>query len=255
MKRLSILIILIFLVSVIPAYAISAEDAENNWIEAKEARQDAESDYRKAKIDFAVDSSEQNEQKVIDTAKDMLNSALDEAEAWLIWKRAEANENEDIPESIELSIEEDVDKNLEMIDELRADVDSIESKSGIGLVFLKMIIKYRDLLTDVARNNGYMWVHIARERADTIEDYQEKLREATADEELLEKLDVAKEELDTARSKIDLAEKAYDKVESEGTPFIKFAEGNAYLRQAKRNLMDSYLQLQHVYSEIVRSNK
>lgn len=255
MKRLGLIIIALFLFSIISVVALNADDAKQDWIDAKEARLALEEKHQDAKLAYAENPSEKNKEKVVDTSKDLFQGVLDEAEAWLRWKRQEARENDDVSEALKDKIENDVKDNLDTIDELRIDVDKIENPAGAGLVFLKIISKYGELLTDVARNSGYAWIEFANEKVDKLEQYEEKLRAITDDEDLLEKLDIAKDDIETARKKIDIAEKAYDDVKLPGTPFIKFAEGNGYLRQAKRNMLDAYAQLQLVYNEILRSNK
>ena len=69
---------------------------------------------------------------------------------------------------------------------------------------------------------------------------------------MIAKLDIAKSELETARSKINVAEKAYDNVKLPGTPFIKFAEGNGYLWQARTNMINAYQQLEFVFNSITK---
>ena len=49
---------------------------------------------------------------------------------------------------------------------------AVETRLELGITFLQMIGKYVELLTDVARNAGMVWVHIGNTRADTIADYE-----------------------------------------------------------------------------------
>jgi hypothetical protein len=253
MKKITVLILALFLFSVISVAALTSEEAKQNWLDAKQKTTQANADYKQAQLDYAKDPSEANNKKVIDSAKTVMNDALDEAEAWLNWKNIEAKENSDVPKDIKEKIENDVNANLGKIADLRKDVDGVSTRAQAGGVFLKMVGKYVELLTDVARDTGYMWVHIANTNADKIDDYEAKLRDsASGNADLIAKLDIAKAELETARSKINMAEKAYDNVKLPGTPFIKFAEGNGYLNQARANMINSYLQLEFVYNSIVR---
>lgn len=253
MKKITIIVLVLFLFAVISVAALTSGEAKQTWIDAKAKTADANLEYKQAQLDYAKDPSKANDQKVIDTAKDVLNSALDEAEAWLNWKNIEAKENPDVPSDLKDKIKNDVNANLDKIADLRKDVDGVNTRAEAGGVFLKMIGKYVELLTDVARDTGYMWVHIANTNADKIEDYEAKLRDsAEGNDDLIAKLDIAKAELETARSKINMAEKAYDNVKLPGTPFIKFAEGNGYLNQARTNMLNSYLQLEYVYNQLVR---
>jgi len=256
MKRMLLGLGLVFLLLLQMVSAITSSEAKADWLEAKEKRIEANTAYQEAKLEYATDPSEENNQGVIDTAKDSLNAALDEAEAWLIWKDLEAEENPEIPEDLKEMIAEDVETNLAKVGELKVDVEGIQTRLDVGIVFLKMIGKYAELLADVARDSGYIWVHLVENKADLVEEYEEKLRETAEElsdnEEILNKLDIAKSELATAENKIEAAENAYDEVKIPGMPLIKFAEGNAYLRQARTNLINAHIQLEHVYNLMVR---
>ncbi len=228
--------------------------SKEEWQAAKQERQTAEETYHQAQLDYAADKTPENNQKVIDTAKEVLDAALTEAEEWLNWKNADAQAS-DAPAEIKANISSDVSKNLAKINTLRAEVDGIETRLDVGVVFLKMIGAYVELLADVARNTGAVWVYTGTGLVDKAADYEAQLR-TTAEEldnnsDIIAKLDIAKSELDTARSKIDVAEDAYKKVVLPGTPLIKFAEGNGYLRQARTNLLNAQAQLAHAYSLII----
>lgn len=250
------LLISVLLLQSIAVSALTASEAKAEWREAKQVSKEKQQAHRDAKIDFAGNNSEENKQAVIDTGKETLHAALNEAEAWLIWKQLEAEENPDVPEDLKDDINEDVEKNLEKIDELREEVDDVEGRVELGIVFLKMVGKYFELLTDVSRNSGKMWVHIANKRIETIEDYEEKLRETAEgmddNEEIIEKLDDAKDDIEEAKSNIEKAEDSYGQVKTGGRPLIKFAEGNNYLRTAKTNLLSAHTNLNQAYRQILR---
>jgi hypothetical protein len=252
MKKIGICLIILILFQAVAVSALTASEARQEWRDAKDVSRDAQETHREAKIKHAGDKTAENEQEVVDTGKVVLNAALDEVEAWLVWKNLEAEENPDVPEDIKQAIKDDVDANLDKIDELREDVDGITNRLELGLVFLKMVGKYVELLADVGRNSGAMWVHIANTRADTIEDYEEKLRDSTDDADVIELLDNAKDELEIARRNIDNAEDTYKLVKVPGTPLIKFAEGNNYLRNARLNLINAHKHLNQAYREMVR---
>lgn len=177
--RIIVLLMLGLLLMQPIASAVSdASEAKQEWLDAKQKSLDAQEAHLDAKVAWAADKTDENNQAVIDTGKDSLNAALDEAEAWLIWKDLEAQENSEIPDELKQSISDDVDENLQVIDELRTDVDSIENRLELGVVYLKIVGKYLELMTDVAKNSGYMWVHIANEKADTTEEFEAKIRDA-----------------------------------------------------------------------------
>jgi len=115
-----------------------------------------------------------------------------------------------------------------------------------------MIGKYIELISDVARNSGHVWVFITNEYADKIETYEDSLR-STAEklddnQDIIEKLNLVKSELKIAKNNINNAEKTYAMVKLPGTPLIKFAEGNNYLRAAKSNLIAAQLHLHNAYN-------
>ncbi len=235
--------------------AMSVQDAKQDWYDAKDNSLEARQAYRNAKVDWAADRSQGNEQKVVNMGKNSLHAALEEAEAWLIWKGLEAEEDPRVPDDIKRSIQEDVDKNLEKIDELRAEVDGIENRLQLGIVFLKMVGSYTELMTDVGRNTGSMWVYVANEQADRVEEYEQKLRNAAAgltdNEDIIAELDLARDDIDSARENIDNAEAQYQQVTLPGTPLIRFSNGNNYLRIAKGDLLSAHRHLEQAYSMIL----
>ncbi len=250
-------LVLVIAMLLVPAVSaeMSASEAKESWLETKEHSLDMKEQHREAKLAFAADKSEENRRAVVDTGKAALHAALEEAEAWLVWKKLEARENPEVPDHIQDAIEQDVEANLEKIDELRVDVDNIENQLELGLVWLKMVGKYFELVADVARNSGMLWVHIANEKADTIEDYADQLQETAEeadDQDALEEVEEALDELEVARRNINNAEDVYDKVRIPGTPLIKFAEGNNYLRAARSNLFAAHRHLDLAYRELVR---
>jgi hypothetical protein len=244
---MAFIVVVLLMAQLLSVAAMDAGDAKQEWLSAKQHTQDMQWLHRDAKVAFADDPSDENRADVVASGKKLMDAALDEAEAWLIWKRLEAQENPLVPEDIKESIEQDVESNLETIEELRADVDAVQNQAQMGVVFLKMVGKYAELLTDVARNSGKLWVHIGNTHADTIEAYEEKLRAVAEDEHAIGLLDDAHDELETARENLDKAEDTYMKVKIPGTPFIKFAEGNNYLRAAKANLMAAHKYLNQAY--------
>ena len=137
-------------------------------------------------------------------------------------------------------------------------VDSVENRLELGLVFLKMVGKYLELLADVARNTGFVWVHIANTYADTVEDYEAQLREAaqsiTENEGIIEKLDEALNDLESARENIDNAEEEYQQVIIPGTPILKFSNGNQFLRIAKNDLISAQANLKQAFRLLAGEN-
>lgn len=251
-KVIAVLLLALLLLQPAAAGAASASEAKQAWYEAKQESLEAQEAYRNARARWAGDKTPENNQEVIDTGKEALNAALDEAEAWLVWKDLEAEENPEIPEELKQSIHEDVAANLEKIEELRGEVEGVQTRMQLGATYLKMVGKYFELMSDVARNTGSMWVHIANTRADTIEEYEAALREAAEgmedNEDILAKLDLAKSELESARANIESAEAEYAQVRLPGTPLIKFSNGNNHLRIARNNMLSAHRYLNEAYT-------
>jgi hypothetical protein len=233
------------------ASALSATDARQDWLDAKQRSLDAQIAHTDAKIAWAADRTDQHNQNVIDTGKDVLHAALDEAEAWLVWKQLEVEEDPSLPADLRSAIEEDVDANRKTIDELRDEVDAIETRVDLGITFLRMVGEYIGLLTDVARNTGYVWAHVAETYADTADTYEAKLRSAAEtmpdNAAIMDHLDDARDGIDTARENIDNARERYGQVVLPGTPLIEFANGNNYLRIARGDLLSAHASMNQAY--------
>ena len=246
--------VLLLLVQAVSVVALTSDEAEKAWKESKKKSKDAQDTHREAKVDFAVNKSETNKKAVVDTGKAALKAALDEAEAWLKWKKADANENTEVPKYLKDTIILDVDKNLAKIELLRNDVENVKTQFELGIVFLKMIGKYFEVLADVARNVGAVWVYLGETRADKISSYETKLREAAKsisnNEDIIAKLDDAKKELGIAKRNIANAKDTYKLVKIPGTPLIKFSEGNNYLKAAKSNLLAAHGHLNKAFIKL-----
>jgi len=249
---IGIFIIVLILMQTIAVSAISESEARDAWLAAKKNTRDTQEQYNEAKLTYAANNSLENQQAVVDTGKLVLHAALNEAEAWLIWKKLEAENNPEVPGEIKNSIINDVEANLAKIESLRTDVDNVDNQLELGIVFLKMIGKYFELVADVARNSGMLWSYIANTRADKIDEYEGKMRDIAEGMEdntaILQHLDDAKSELETARRNIDNAENVYEQVRIPGTPVLKFAEGNNYLRAAQANMLAAYSHIEFAYN-------
>jgi len=247
----AVLIILLLFAQLVSVAALSSGEAKQEWQNAKTATKTAKDIYNDARIARAADPTPENKQAVVDTGKELLQSALNEAEAWLNWKNAEADEDTEIPSELKQEIKDDIAANLAKLPELRTDVDNAGNELELGLVFLKLIGKYFELLADVAKDAGKIWSFKMTLRADTAADFEASLREAAngiADNTaILAKLDQASAEISTARTNIANAESEYNLVVIPGTPLIKFANGNNYLRIAQGNLISAHGYLNQAY--------
>lgn len=253
MKRTAfgIAMIVLLFMQIVAVSALTAGEAKQAWYESKSISIEKQAEHNKAKAEWAADKTLEKEQAVVDTGKAVLDAALDEAEAWLTWVNLEAEENPEVPEDIKQSIQDDVEANLAKIVGLRTDVDSIQTRIDLGVVFIKMVGKYLELLSDVARNTGKMWGHIGNLRIETAEEYEAILREQAGgvqdNEEIIAKLDLAKSELEIAKQNVENAEAEYEQVRIPGMPIIKFANGNNYLNIAKGNLLSAHSYLNQAF--------
>ena len=250
----------LFLVtSVAPALAQSTTDLRQTWLQAQSSRLAADAEYRQAQLDYQTDKTPENDQKVIDTAKALMIAVLDEAEAWLRWKDAEAQSDPRVPDDLKGAISADVEANLLKISDYRDDVAGVENRLQAIAVFLKLVGGYAGLLTDVTRNTGAVWVAIGNSWISTTESYEAKLRdtaEGIADnDEIIAALDAAQIAIVGARANVAAAEDAYNQVRLPGTPFIKFAEGNASLRLARIKLLEAQKQLVRALTLISASSR
>jgi hypothetical protein len=79
LKRfLVVLTIGLLLFQPVSVYALPSAAAKQNWFDAREASRDAQAVHRDAKIAWAADKTEENNQEVIDSGKEALHAALDE---------------------------------------------------------------------------------------------------------------------------------------------------------------------------------
>ena len=88
MKKQLVTILLITLILLQPLHvlALTSSEAKQEWYDAKQSSREAQREHREANIAWAANKTEENNQKVIETGKEALHGALDEAESWLIWK-------------------------------------------------------------------------------------------------------------------------------------------------------------------------
>ena len=256
MKIFNIITCLIVLIALqVSLVHAGAQDARQQWLEAKERTAELREEHNLAKSEYRQDKTPENEKKVVDTGKALLQAALDEAEAWLEWKKIEAEENPKVPSEIKESIASDVDANLAKIDSLRNDVDSVKNSLELGVTFLKMLKAHGELMVDVARNNGNMWIYIANDLVSKVEESEGKLRAAAekADSKnALAKLDAAEQSIKRARENIDRADNMYDKVKLPGAPFINFNDGNVFLNAARTDLADAHRNMLDAFNILLR---
>ena len=258
-SHIVLFLVLLILVQSTLVFALTEGEARQAWIDAKQTSRELQQIHRDAKVDYAVDRTPENDALVVSTGKDVLIAALDEAQAWLEWKQIQASESTEISEELKAVIEADIQSNLAKISDLRTDVDGIDSQLELGLVFLKMIGKYVELLTDVARDWGKILVELGNAHLSTSEAYELKLREAAQgiddNAEIIAALDSAKNSLVEARSNVSKAEASYELVVLPGTPLIKFAEGNDYMRTARSNLLSAVASMNRAYALIYASGE
>lgn len=244
-KRVSIAFLLIFLLifQITAVSALSASRAKEKWQEAKQETESLKNIHNEAKAKWAGTKSDENVQGYIDTGKDFLNAALDEVDAWLIWKQKEVDEDKEVPAELRNQIKSDIDENRAKVREQREIVGSANTIGGLNLVAFGMVLKYLELLTDVARDSGKILVFKSNQYIDAISQYEQTLRAEAENmennEEVLSHLDSSKADIEEARSNTAKADIAYAQVVAGGTPIVKFNEGNQYLKTARANMISA----------------
>lgn len=238
-------------------FASEVSDARQNWVDIKAENKKLVQAHQQAKQKWHGNKSDEYNQNIVNTGKDVLNGALDEAEAWLMWKKVEAQNNNFVSNELKNRVQDDVDTNLAKIDELRTEVNGVETQLQLGITWLRMIGKYLELLTDVSRNSGLAWVEVANAHADRLDNYEGKLRAAAEsmdnNAEILNKLDLVRDEIDSAKNNIDNANLVYEQVVVGGTPLIKFNEGNQYMRTARLSMMNANVNLRQAFNMVVQA--
>jgi len=245
MKKFIAFALLLLCVGVVSAVTIG--EARNSWLNAKEMSVAAAAEYFAAKTTYNTDPTEENKQEMTEDGKALLNAALDEAEAWLVWRDVVAQESDVISDELKADISTDVATNIAKISALRTEVDSVDTLLNLGVTYLKILGKYSELIADVAKNVGKSWCEEVGIIAGKLEDYESKLR-AIADTleentDIIAQIDDAKSELSTARANLNSAKGRYNEIKYPGTPLLKFAEGNSNLNAAKANLLEAQIAL------------
>jgi len=236
-----------------PVITVSAIESgsKSAWLSAKEASKTAKIVYNQAQLDYTTNKTPENQKAVIDTGKEFLQKALNEVEEWLLWKNTEAQNDPRATDAIRSSIASDVEKNLSKINNYRQEVNEVTTQIELGVETLKLIGGYLELLTDVARNVGALWVQIGNNLLSQASDSEAKLREAAMklndNADIIAKLDQAKQELSTAKTNVNSADAVYKQVKLPGQPLIKFGEGNSYLTSARSNLLSAQQQMYQAF--------
>jgi len=259
-KIIASILMMAFLASqTMPVLAMkNAAGAAEDYFAAVQRRISANQKYRADLDVYNANKTPENEQKAVVSGKAMLNSWLDEAQAWLIWKNLQAKENPDVPSDLKNAIQNDVNTNLEKINQLRNDVASVKTLNQGVAVFLMMVQKYIELLVDVARNTGAVWVVAGNKILDTADSYEAKLRiaaQAKNNSAAIALLNSAKSSLQTARTNVQTAANYYKKTVIGGNPLINFSQGNVYINQARVDLLTAESQMAQAFSLIVSSQQ
>ncbi len=253
-------IIPVFLISILLLQIVfisaSVSDTRQNWKDLKQISKDKQVIYKQAQQKYQENQSLENEQEVIDTGKATLNAALNEVEAWLRWKTLEAEENPFASQEVKQAVYDDVNANIAKIDALRTEVNAVSTRAELGIIFIKMIGKYLELLTDVMRDSGKMWVHIANTRADKLTDYEQKLRDAAQNindnSAIIKYLDDAKSQIESARTALTNAQNYYEQIRVGGTPLIKFSEANQQLNKAREEMLKAGNNLRQAFKLMIK---
>ena len=242
-------IIAIFLLQVV-AVSATAEETKIAWKDAKEISKEKRNEYRDVQKEFRKNNSEENRELLIEAGKETLHAGLNEAEAWLLWREEKSKEDTKFPEELKEEIQSSIDENLAKIESLREEIDAIETQIELGVTFIDMLFKYREVLSDVSKHTGNSLIYLAEQKLEKSTEFEEKLRviaEGYEHEAALESLDNVKESLNSAKEHIDEADEKYDSITVPGKPIITFHEGNKHLKDARKSLIDAHKNLREAY--------
>lgn len=239
-----------------PASALALESgSQSAYEEARSQTQQAGAVYTSAKTTYQSDRSAENSAAVVETGKDYLQMALDEAEAWLLWKNTEAQNNAYVSSGVKAQISSDVAKHVANIDNFRNEVDAVNNQVELAAVTVKMVGAYAEFLTDVARNTGAVWVSTGDAIVDKVEDYEARLRSAAEGldnyNEIIAELDLAQAEIAECQSNINAAEESYQNVVINNKPAVNFSEGNQSLLAAKADMQQAHTHLEQALNLIL----
>jgi hypothetical protein len=236
-KILTIILVVCF---VFQTGIVLAAGTKQDWQDRKEIRAEKNEVHTQAKLDYQNDRTDKNNQLVIDSGKDLLNALLDEVEVWLLWQESRISQDDNVSVQLKEKVSTDVNNNLSKIKDLKDEVDAVQTKIQLGVISLKMVGSYLELLVDVARNSGLAWVEVGENLIEISSGYEEKLRAAAEvvkdNEEIISKLDLAESSVVLATTYINDAKDQYNQVVMPGTPLVKFGNGNKKISQARLEL-------------------
>jgi len=239
MKKLLSLIVILLFSAVVFA---SVEDARLKWLDAKEKSLELRQEWQEAQRLVAANNTPENTANVIEKAKASLNSGLDEAVAFFEFHKEKLT-NEDISSDLKSTIESDINKNIDIANGLKNDVDAIKTRAEVGIVSLNIIDAYLNLLVDIMRDSGLVYVEKANLRVGKLEEWRDKLNEkiALAPEdkkaELNRLMDDLNKNLDYAKQEINDAETKYRSITKKEGSGIAFAEGNTLIMKSRSHMV------------------
>lgn len=236
MKKLSILFILLVVFSSI-AYA-DLNYAKQKWIDDVVYHEKTKIEWQAAQKLVAESNTPENVQNVIDKAKISLNAGLDAAIAFFEFQKEKLT-GVDISENLKDIIRNDLDENIGVAESLKTDVGNIKTRLEVGLVTLKIVDKYLDLLVDVMRDSGLVFVEKADNRYDKLNNFRDKVESKIPEgkeDDYKDLLDKVESNMNEAKSNIDGAEAKYKSIIQKQGSRIAFQEGNNLIRQSNQNM-------------------
>ena len=253
MKKLFLIAVVLLLFS---SFAFAdLESARLKWLEAKETHLGLQQEWRQAQLLVAANNTQENIENVIEKAKAALNAGLDEAIAFFEFHKEKLT-SADVSDELKATIESDLNKNIDVAEGLKDDVNAITTRAEVGVVSLKIIDAYLNLLVDVMRDTGLVFVEKANLRVEKLEEFRDTLQEKVdiAPEDKKEDLDKLMESLnvhiDEAKSAIDSAEEAYNSITKKEGSRIAFEKGNTLIRQSRSHMVLAFQDIRQIVKKL-----
>lgn len=235
MRNISIVFVLLVVFS---SMVFAHGDLKQEWIDAKAVHKEARDVWKEAQVLVNSVNTPENVRNVIDKAKISLNAGLDEAIAYFEFQKDKLLDS-DISDDLKVVIQADIDNNLGIANDLKNDVAGITTRLQIGIVTLKIVDKYLDLLVDIMRDTGLVFVEKGNNRHDKLDNFRDRIESnipADSKSDYQELLDKIENNMNEAKSNINSAEAKYKSITQKQGSGVAFREGNNLMRQSNQNM-------------------
>lgn len=255
MKKILAIFAVFLLFSVVVLASIA--DARQTWLEARETHIELQQEWREAQQLVARENTPENVENVVNKAKVSLNSGLDEAIAFFELQKEKLT-TADVSDDLKQTIESDLNKNIDAAEALKDDVNSIQTRVEVGITSLKILDAYLNLLVDVMRDSGFVYVEKARLRVEKLEQFRDMLQEKvnlapeSKKQELEGLMDDLNKNIQDAKDNIDEAEDNYKSITQKEGSRLKFQQGNTNIMQSRNEMLMAFQNIQQIVQVLRR---